>query len=270
MNIFVAILMDGYAEAVEAGKRAAEAAGLPAPDAVYDDVLKAMSKMIKKIDKRSWVYTDHALLSIMLAIDEETHDPITLHSTYKLRRGKELEELKEDRERIQERIDFLENFMAENIADQPFHLVWQDKSVSYKQIAERFARHPALEKHGVLLSDVQEIYDLAPLSVSSRAVRYVEKLEHQEEGTHVHVADADDILQTSLHDGLRKRIKELMLDNTLLIEQHKQLLNAQADASPVNAAGASGVTRNNKIVQAQLVLRGNECGDQAPTTVTQQ
>jgi hypothetical protein len=203
MNIFVAILMDGYAEAVDAGKQAAEAAGLPGPDAVYEDVLKAMSKTIKKLDKRSWVYTDQALLSIMLAIDEETHDPITLHSTYKLRYGKEMEELKEDRKRIQERIDFLETLMAEDIADQPFHLVWQEKSVSYKQIAERFANHPALEKHGVLLSDVQEIYDLSPLGVGSRTVRYVEKLEHQEEGTLIHVAEADENLQKSLHDGLR-------------------------------------------------------------------
>jgi uncharacterized spore protein YtfJ len=246
MNIFVAILMDGYAEAVDAGKQAAEAAGLPGPDAVYDDVLKAASKTIKKLDKRSWVYTDHALLSIMLAIDEETHDPVTLHSNYKLRYGNELEELKEDRERIQERIEFLETLMTEDIADQPFHLVWQEKSVSYIQIAERFANHPALEKHGVLLSDVQEIYDSAPLGVGNRAVRYVEKLEHQEEGTHIHVADADENLQKALHDGLRKRIKELMLDNTLLIKQHMQLLQAQADAARV--------TRNDVRVQGQLVL----------------
>jgi hypothetical protein len=269
MNIFVAILMDGYAEAVDAGKQAAEAAGLSGPDAVYEDVLKAMSKTIKKLDKRSWVYTDQALLSIMLAIDEETHDPITLHSTYKLRYGKELDELKEDRERIQERIDFLETLMAADIADQPFHLVWQEKSVSYKQIAERFAHHPALEKHGVLLSDVQEIYDLAPLGVGSRAVRYVEKLEHQEEGTLIHVAEADENLQKSLHDGLRKRIKELMLDNTLLIEQHKQLLHAQADAARVNAAGVSGVTRIDELIQAQLVVPlGNGYGDQAPMAAT--
>ena len=71
------------------------------------------------------------------------------------------------------------------------------------------------------------------------------------------------------HDGLRKRIKELMLDNTLLIEQHKQLLHAQVDAARANAAGVSGVTRINERIQAQLVVPlGNGYGDQAPIAPT--
>ena len=244
MNIFVAILMDGYAEAVDAGKQAAESAGLSGPDAVYDDVLKAVSKTVKKFDKRSWLYTDQALLSVLQSIDEETHDPPTLHSSYKARYGKELDMLKADKEKLEERIQFLETVMADDIADQPFHLVWQDKSVSYEKISQRLMNYPTLQKHGVALSDVQEIYD--------SSVRYVEKLEHQDEGTHLHVADADVELQESLQDSLRERIKQLMLDNTLLIKQHEQLVQAQADAARIKKENAAA--KRNETIQADLVV----------------
>jgi hypothetical protein len=60
-----------------------------------------------------------------------------------------------------------------------------------------------------------------------------------------------------------------MRDNTLLIEQHKQLLHVQADAARVNAAGVSGVTRIDELIQAQLVVPlGNGYGDQAPMAAT--
>ena len=53
LNIFVGILMDGYAEAKDEGQAQADRAGLEAPDAVYDDVMTAVRKTLKRLDKRA-------------------------------------------------------------------------------------------------------------------------------------------------------------------------------------------------------------------------
>ena len=53
LNIFVGILMDGYAEAKDEGQAQAARAGLEAPDAVYDDVMTAVREALKRLDKRA-------------------------------------------------------------------------------------------------------------------------------------------------------------------------------------------------------------------------
>ena len=49
LNIFVGILMDGYAEAKDEGQAQADRAGLEAPDAVYEDVMTAVRKTQKEL-----------------------------------------------------------------------------------------------------------------------------------------------------------------------------------------------------------------------------
>mmetsp|Transcript_15138 Transcript_15138/g.22102 ORF Transcript_15138/g.22102 Transcript_15138/m.22102 type:complete len:902 (+) Transcript_15138:188-2893(+) len=246
MNIFVAILMDGYAEAVEAGKEAANRAGLPGPDAVYDDVTKAIKKVFKKGDKRAWRYTDNTLLTVLLALDKENSDPVHKHHTYIKRYEKELSQLKDERDRMDERIEFLESMTGEELEEKPFHPLWQDKHVTYDKIVEHLQMQPSL-KGAVNLQDVQDIYD--------SSLRYVEKLPHQDEGTPLHVSVADDDSRMQLHAHLEERVKKLMLDNTLLIKQHGQLLKKQAEVlQETQERAAEAQTRNPIVTYADLVV----------------
>ena len=68
LNIFVGILMDGYAEAKDEGQAQAARAGLEAPDAVYDDVMTAVRKTLKRLDKRALYIYIYVYVYIYISI----------------------------------------------------------------------------------------------------------------------------------------------------------------------------------------------------------
>jgi len=244
LNIFVAILMDGYAAATEMGQEDAALAGLPGPDAVYDDVLKAVGKGLRAFDKRSWRYTDTTLLSVLTCLDEEKPDPVVTHQCYADRYQRELDELKAERDLIDSRVTFLETMTAGELEAKPFHISWQDKSVSYLEVVKRLERHPGL-KGAVDINDMIEIYD--------SSVRYAEKLEHDESETAAFAAEADAETRGSVRARLEGHLKSLMLDNSLLIQQYNGLLAAQAAAAA--APKANGINGENGVkAHADLVV----------------
>lgn len=182
LNIFVAILMDGYAEATDMGKEDADLAGLPGPDAVYDDVLKAFSRGLKGLDSRSWKYSDTTLLSVLTTLDEEKADPVVTHQCYSDRYQRELDMLKSERDKMDKRINFLEIMTVGELNAKPFHPAWQDKQVTFMDIMQRLQRHPGL-KGEIDVNDIIEIYN--------SSVRYAEKLDHEEGDRPAFPADAD-------------------------------------------------------------------------------
>ena len=195
LNIFVAILMDGYAEATEMGKEDAGIAGLPGPDAVYDDVAKAIGKGLKKLDTRSWRYSDMTLLSVLTTLDEEKADPVATHQCYADRYQRELDGLKAERDKIDERISFLEKMTVGDLSSHPFHLAWQGKQVTFLEVMQRLQRHPGL-KGEIDINDIIEVYD--------SSVRYAEKLDHEEDDTPVFAAEADAESRQQVRDNMRK------------------------------------------------------------------
>ena len=116
------------------GQEDAALAGLPGPDAVYDDVLKAVGKGLRAFDKRSWRYDETTLLSVLTALDEEKPDPVITHQCYADRYKRELDTLKDERDKIDDRISFLETMTTGDLPDKPFHISWQDKSVTYLEV----------------------------------------------------------------------------------------------------------------------------------------
>ena len=157
LNIFVAILMDGYAEAKDEGQAHADRAGLEAPDAVYDDMMTAVRKMFKKLDKRARHYTDHILLSILMTIDEDMPAPVHARKQYRKSLLAELSQLRQDRQTIDACIAFLENMTQDDIEDLPYHHIWQDKHVSFEEIYQRLKKHPDL-RDVCNFDDMRDVY----------------------------------------------------------------------------------------------------------------
>uniref|UniRef100_A0A6U4JV24 Uncharacterized protein n=2 Tax=Hemiselmis andersenii TaxID=464988 RepID=A0A6U4JV24_HEMAN len=130
LNVFVAILMDSYAAAQEEGEAQAKRVGLDKPQAVGDDIGKAIGIMSRTLDPRSWKYTEANLYHALSHLDKTMLDPEDKSFYFK----KEKERLEEEKDKITERLEELE-ILAEDPQEQLFHPAWNQKSVTMAELA---------------------------------------------------------------------------------------------------------------------------------------
>eukprot|EP00960_Hanusia_phi_P033746 750627-Hanusia_phi.AAC.9 len=130
MNVFVAILMDGYACAKEEGLISASKSGKDMPDAVHEDVLQALGYVARSLNPRSWKYDEGTLMCALRAIDARIPDPVM---DKRLAR-RELEFLKDTRDGLSHRIHHLEELCEKEFDEFPFLSVWNQKICQVKDL----------------------------------------------------------------------------------------------------------------------------------------
>lgn len=145
LNVFVAILMDSYAEAVDEGKSSAKRLGQDEPAAVSDDIGKALNKIARTFDPRSWRFSEQTLYHALAYLDRNIPDPTDKTAIFK----RELEKLQEERSKLDERIEELE-LMVDDPEAEMYHPMWHQKTVTPHELAKTlpkvakvFRRHEA-------------------------------------------------------------------------------------------------------------------------------
>jgi len=129
MNVFVAILMDGYAAAKEEGKKTAERLGKTAPDAVHEDVIKAVQDISHYIFSGG-TYSTTMLLHALEALDEHIPDPEVNEEELR----KEMSEIDAEIDRLNKRKNYIEKTLDAPLVEQPCHDVWNKKRCSFDEL----------------------------------------------------------------------------------------------------------------------------------------
>ena len=175
LNIFVGILMDGYAAAQEEGQALAERNGREQPDSVIDDVNKFVGLMEDKMPRPgwwtkpidSWKYDHSKLLTALHRLDHKIPAPHYDEEKY----AKELQDLRDEVEMATKRIEEIESMADPGhnmyLPHAPYHAYWNKKVCTWEQIAKEMKETtPATEE---------------PPSVEFLSKLYEDAVEHAEE-----------------------------------------------------------------------------------------
>jgi len=208
LNIFVAILMDGYAEAQEEGAKMAEQFGREEPDSVLQDVGRFLKMFGSKIaNPKSWQYDENLLMSALMRLNER----IEVDDEYDEEKyRKELDDLKEEQEVTQKRIDYLEAYVNSEhnmyVKHAAFHPYWNKKWCTLEDVAEEIKTFRPNLADKVNAEDLSSVYALEEDGGMVYQVEDEEEEGNTGEQEHGN-AERAHMLERFLHDILQENAK---------------------------------------------------------------